>query len=669
MDANSTRTSGTSSRYNVLAKWASGGMADIYVARQQGAGGFDKLVALKVLRDHGDATDFREMFLDEVTTAALLNHPAIVQTFDAGEIDDRLYMAMEFINGETLGRFHRSVVRREKSFHVELAIYVVREIASALAYAHELTTINGQPLQLVHRDVSPSNVLLSFEGTVKLLDFGIARVATKLHPTKAGYIKGKFAYMSPEQAAAKPIDHRADIYSLGIVLWQLLVGRQAFDADNDAELTKLVLDPVLEPPSHVNKSCTPALDEVVMKALAPDPDKRYSSAGAFARDLASQLGLIAPGFDGQGAIRAVMAEHFAERKQRLARIVSGIPENAMSIEEIDMLGGTIKTPSPHLLFPPTHDPELEIVVAPGPKAPLPKTRRLAGLIVLAGLAIAGAVGWFAYRGFGAQEPTPSPSSIASTPSSMPTTMATPTPAPSSMSTPTPTPSSIPAPSSMPTPTPTSSSMPAPSSMPTPTPTPTPAPPTTTTTTTTPTPTTTTTPTPTIARRKPTPAAPTPPKTTRTSTALATQPAPVSIDVAPTPKPTPTPTPRPTPAPTPTPKPAPGSLDAVPSLASVSVEGPLPDSEIRSTVERVLGMYRNCYRTAARLAGKTPALRVKLLFTIDEGRAARNLRVVGDPLGIASCLKDNASKLRTRIAPDVGTADVSVVVKFQPTEVP
>src|SRR4051812_30370625 len=227
---------GEASRYKVLAKWASGGMADIYVARQQAAAGFEKLVALKFLRDHGDHGGIRDMFLDEVRTAALLNPPNIVQTFDAGEIDDRLYMAMEFVNGETLSRFGRGVARHLKGFPVELAVAIIRDLANALEYAHTLTTLEGEPLRVVHRDVSPSNVLLSFDGGVKLLDFGIARIATRLENTKDGLIKGKYSYMAPEQAKGESVDHRADIYACGILLWQLLTGKPAFEAENDADL-------------------------------------------------------------------------------------------------------------------------------------------------------------------------------------------------------------------------------------------------------------------------------------------------------------------------------------------------------------------------------------------------------------------------------------------------
>ena len=277
------------SRYRLLAKWASGGMADVFVARHVGGAGFDKIVALKLLREQDDGGGFREMFLEEVRTAALLNHPCIVQTFDAGQLDDRLYMAMEFVNGETLGRFARAVISSAGSFPTELALAIVRDLANALEYAHTLTNLDGVPLQLVHRDVSPSNVLVSFDGMVKLLDFGIARVATRMQMTGAGIIKGKFSYMSPEQARGDHIDQRADIYSLGVVLWQLLTGRTAFHAASDAELLRLVSSPRLVPPSQAGAACTEELDGIVMAALAPSPDDRYQTAGELSTALARYL--------------------------------------------------------------------------------------------------------------------------------------------------------------------------------------------------------------------------------------------------------------------------------------------------------------------------------------------------------------------------------------------
>ena len=191
-------------RYLVLARWAGGGMADIYVARQRGAEGFDKLVALKLMRpDVAEEAEFREMFFSEARTSALLSHPGIVQTFDAGEIQGRIYMVMELVNGEPLNRLLR-VIRDTGPLTVPLAVQIVREVAIVLDYAHTLRDLQGRPLELVHRDVSPSNIMLSHEGNVKLLDFGVAKVANRAQSTRAGVLKGKTSYMARSMTTTTP---------------------------------------------------------------------------------------------------------------------------------------------------------------------------------------------------------------------------------------------------------------------------------------------------------------------------------------------------------------------------------------------------------------------------------------------------------------------------------
>ncbi|MBZ0235567.1 MAG: serine/threonine protein kinase, partial [Deltaproteobacteria bacterium] len=342
-------TADPASRYRLLAKWASGGMADVYVARQVGPVGFDKIVAIKLLRDQGDGPGFRDMFLEEVRTAALLNHPCIVQTFDAGELGDRLYMTMEFVHGETLGRFARAVASSGGRFPVELALSIVRELANALDYAHTLTNLDGVPLQLVHRDVSPSNVLVSFDGMVKLLDFGIAKVATQLQLTGAGVIKGKFSYMSPEQARGDHIDQRADIYSLGVVLWQLLTGRAAFHAPSDAALLRLVTAPQLMAPSQAGADCTEEVDAIVMAALAPDPAERYQTAGELATALARYMARRAAGFDATKVIRGLMGAHFRERRERLTELVRA-SHREVPLEDVERLANqpSMRTPPPQV---------------------------------------------------------------------------------------------------------------------------------------------------------------------------------------------------------------------------------------------------------------------------------------------------------------------------------
>ena len=639
-------------------------MADVYVARQGGAGGFDKLVALKFLRDQGDHIGSRDMFMQELSTAALLNHPSIVQTFDAGEIDGRMYMAMEFINGETLSRFHRAVLQRTERFPIDLAVHIVRELANALDYAHSLTTLEGEPLGLVHRDISPSNVLISVEGLVKLLDFGIARVTTKLQSTQTGVIKGKFAYMSPEQAAGEPIDRRADVYALGILLWQLLVGRPAFEADNDAALMYQVLNPNLAAPSSLGAG-SPDLDAIVMHALAPCARARYATAGELAMDLAAYLAANAPGFDGARAIREHMGDCFAEKKERLARVIRGLPETDLSAHERDLLtGAALNTPSPRVLFAPAPErEEAEISVTPqeparAAAAPRGRVHTLVIVGALLALIAPGVIAWRMMNGRSTPRPAPSsPIAVAPAPAE-PVPQPTPTlsPSPAAATGATPDTERDPEPAiASPAPTPnkqapardkdkkravrttairevrvaSSSELVTPVAE-------------------------------VVTTRLPEPAAPPLPVPVPVPV-----PDPNPAPVAPAPTPTPAPAPAPGPRPV-APSPAgPGSLDAVPSIASISVDGPLPDSEIQSTVQRVLGTFRDCYRSAAKTAGKTPALKLKISFSIDEGRAARDLRVSGDSLGMGACVKDAASKLRTRVAPDVGTASVRVVVKFQP----
>ncbi|MBA3460357.1 MAG: serine/threonine protein kinase, partial [Deltaproteobacteria bacterium] len=412
--------SAVASRYRVLAKWGSGGMADVYVARQGGAGGFDKLVALKFLRDAGDAVGSRDMFMQELETAALLNHPSIVQTFDAGEIDGRMYMAMEFINGETLSRFHRAVTKRTEIFAPELAIHITRELANALDYAHSLTTLEGEPLGLVHRDISPSNVLLSVDGGVKLLDFGIARVTTKLRATEIGVIKGKFAYMSPEQASGEPIDRRADVYALGILLWQLLVGRQAFEADSDAGLMYQVLHPELAHPSTLGFG-TPELDAIVMRALAPKARDRYETAGDLASDLSAYLAKLAAGYEGAKVIREHMTACFAEKKEKLARVIKGLPDNTLTVDELDMLSGaSLDTPSPHVMFAPAPE-EAEISVSNNHEHP-PAPKKRASWVAFAALLALIAPGVIAWKLLTDRDE-------AATPSHAPTAVSRPAPEP------------------------------------------------------------------------------------------------------------------------------------------------------------------------------------------------------------------------------------------------
>jgi serine/threonine protein kinase len=274
-------------KYRLLEPVASGGMADVFRAEVPGAAGFVKQVAVKLIRgDQGEASDFVRMFIEEARLASRLTHANIVQVFEFDRIEGSYCIAMEFVHGRTL----RQVVDRCRERGVKLglphAVHVCAEVAKALAYAHRVVDERGIG-GIVHRDVSPQNILVSFEGEVKLTDFGIARAMGRAGLTEPGTIKGKAAYMAPEQARGGPIDARADVFSLAVVLWELCSGRRLFARDSDAAtLMALTGDLRISPPSSWNEAVPADLDGAVMAALERDPDQRTRGA----QELASALG-------------------------------------------------------------------------------------------------------------------------------------------------------------------------------------------------------------------------------------------------------------------------------------------------------------------------------------------------------------------------------------------
>ncbi|MGC3997212.1 MAG: serine/threonine-protein kinase [Anaeromyxobacter sp.] len=268
----------TFGRYRLLEPLASGGMADVWRAEVTGAAGVVKEVALKLVRgEHEADSDFSRMFVEEARLACRLSHANVVQVFELDQIDGRYSLAMELVQGRDLAR----VVERARSLGLRLgvarAVHLAAQVATALAYVHRLAE-GGQPLGLVHRDVSPHNVLVSFEGEVKLADFGIARAMGGAGLTAPGTVKGKVAYMAPEQARGEPLDGRADVFALGVILWELCAGRRLFARETDAAtLTALLDGPPPSPPSAWNESVPAELDEVVLGALERDPARRPTS--------------------------------------------------------------------------------------------------------------------------------------------------------------------------------------------------------------------------------------------------------------------------------------------------------------------------------------------------------------------------------------------------------
>lgn len=277
-------------RYRIIEKIDAGGMAEIYRGAAVSLDGFEKQVAIKrILPSICTDKKFVAMFLDEARLSMQLQHANIVQIFDIGKADDTFFVVMELIEGPNLRRLMQRSIDRNMPFPVPMACYLISEVAKALAYAHEKTDPKGQPLGIVHRDVSPPNVLLSRQGEVKLTDFGLAKAATHVQSTDAGVIKGKFAYLSPEVVDGKEADPRADVYSAGIILWEMLCGRKLFAGKTDMETVELVRKGHITPPSELRPGVDAELDRIVLKALAKNPKRRFQSARAFEQAVVAYL--------------------------------------------------------------------------------------------------------------------------------------------------------------------------------------------------------------------------------------------------------------------------------------------------------------------------------------------------------------------------------------------
>jgi serine/threonine protein kinase len=280
-------------KYEVLGRLAAGGMAEVYLARSLGHGGFAKTVALKrMLPELASEAGFREMFMQEAAVAARLNHPHIVQIFDFSEDAGELFLAMELVHGVTLRTLQRDSLGRPASEGLRipplLAAHLARCVARALAYAWQVPDERGEPLHLIHRDVSPHNILLSYEGDAKLADFGIARPAGRL--TSAGMLKGKLLYMAPEQLLGQPLDARCDLFALGIVLYEAAMNlrKPLFDAGTEEGVKRAILERHLVPPGRMDPGFPRSLSQVIMKALERDREKRFASAA----ELADALGEV-----------------------------------------------------------------------------------------------------------------------------------------------------------------------------------------------------------------------------------------------------------------------------------------------------------------------------------------------------------------------------------------
>lgn len=260
-------------------------MATLFLGRRDGAAGFSKPIAIKVIHPHlVKEPGFVEMFLDEARLASNIQHPNVVAVEELGELDGQYYLVMEYVHGCSLAQLGRQL-GPSRRLSLDLVLHIVSKVAEALHAAHEARDESGKPLQVVHRDVSPQNILLAYQGHVKLIDFGIAKAKGRSRQTTARSLKGKLAYMAPEQAWGKEVDRRTDVYALGVVAWELLTTQKLFDSDDDFALLEEVRQPAIAKPSSLVDGIPSDVEAVVMRALRAAPEDRFASAREFRNEL------------------------------------------------------------------------------------------------------------------------------------------------------------------------------------------------------------------------------------------------------------------------------------------------------------------------------------------------------------------------------------------------
>jgi serine/threonine protein kinase len=330
-------------KYLVVERIGLGGMAEVFKAKTFGAEGFERLLAIKRILPHlVEDTDFVSMFVDEAKIAVRLQHPNIVTIHDLGRAEGTLFIAMELVQGRDLRAVYDVEEQRGGRVPIPVAIHVVMKMCEALHHAHFATGPRGEPLQVIHRDVSPQNVMLSYDGEVKVADFGLAKARGRMVQTQAGVVKGKLAYMSPEQLSGDEIDHRVDVFGIGIVLFELLTGTRLFLASTDMDTLRRVYDCQVPPMRELNPAVHPDLEAIVRRALAKDRDARYGTA----LELHDDLQFFAYGNDCYGSastLRAYLREIFPDA---VPSMEDELPPFT-SVPRPPVPGPTLRPPSRH----------------------------------------------------------------------------------------------------------------------------------------------------------------------------------------------------------------------------------------------------------------------------------------------------------------------------------
>jgi len=319
-------------KYDLLALLATGGMAEIWLARVSGMAGFEKLVVIKRLLDKlAIDNDYVEMFLDEARINARLTHSNIVQVLELGQVEGKYFMAMEFVPGLSVSQVGKRATKMLGDVPQEVACGIIAQACSGLHYAHDKTMPDGAPLNIIHRDVSPQNLILTYEGLVKVLDFGIAKADQRQSQTRTGLVKGKFSYMSPEQCLGNALDRRSDVFALGIVLFELCTSRRLFKRRSTYETYTAITKADVPPPRKLNPKVHEAVEVVILRALALKPEDRFATADAMQdalEDAMRKAGLRGSATDLAKFMNETFAAEDAEQRRLIAQAQRGELGNA-----------------------------------------------------------------------------------------------------------------------------------------------------------------------------------------------------------------------------------------------------------------------------------------------------------------------------------------------------
>ena len=329
-------------KFELLATIGTGGMASVLLARQRGPAGFEKVVVLKVIHAHMAQDPIAiNMLLDEARVAAQIEHQNVVHTYELGEAQGTYYIAMEYLAGESFAQVLKRASRSAPTLDPYLASRIVADAAEGLHAAHELKDLAGNPIEVVHRDVSPGNIVVLYKGGVKVVDFGIAKAHGRVTSTQDGELKGKYGYMAPEQIRNEPMDRRSDVFSLGVVLWEALALRRLFQADSVGATLMQILSTSRTPPSEHRPAVPAALDAVALKALSPDPRDRYQTAAAMKQAIED---VIWQTRYGAVEIERHMTTLFADRMEQRRTLLAQVSREALSATDLATLGAAFQEP-------------------------------------------------------------------------------------------------------------------------------------------------------------------------------------------------------------------------------------------------------------------------------------------------------------------------------------